>query len=110
MVSVHVRRKGFMDFFQETDADIFCIQETKMQEGQLELDTPGYRSTGIMRRKKVIRGSNIYQAGTNQRKLRTWNRGARPGRACDRVGLKIFTLLPCIHQTPRASLQDWIIV
>ena len=33
--------KGFMDFFQETDADIFCIQETKMQEGQLELDTPG---------------------------------------------------------------------
>ena len=29
--------KGFMDFFQETDADIFCIQETKMQEGQLEL-------------------------------------------------------------------------
>ena len=34
--------KGFMDFFQETDADIFCIQETKMQEGQHELDTPGY--------------------------------------------------------------------
>ena len=35
-------QKGFMDFFQEADADIFCIQETKMQEGQLVLDIPGY--------------------------------------------------------------------
>ena len=51
--------KGFMDFFQETDADIFCIQETKMQEGQLELDT------GIMRRKKVIRGQQ-YLPSRNQ--------------------------------------------
>ena len=57
--------KGFMDFFQETDADIFCIQETKMQEGQLELDTPGYHSTGIMRRKKVIRGQQ-YLPSRNQ--------------------------------------------
>lgn len=29
-------QKGFMDFFNEIDADIFCIQETKMQPGQLE--------------------------------------------------------------------------
>ena len=34
--------KGFMDFFQEIDADIFCIQETKMQEGQAEVEFPGY--------------------------------------------------------------------
>ena len=34
--------KGFMDFFNEIDADIFCIQESKMQEGQLVLDMPGY--------------------------------------------------------------------
>ena len=34
--------KGFMDFFQEIDADIFCIQETKMQPGQLDIVTPGY--------------------------------------------------------------------
>ena len=33
-------QKGFMDFFYEIDADIFCIQESKMQAGQLELDTP----------------------------------------------------------------------
>ena len=35
--------KGFLDFFQTADADFFCLQETKMQQGQLELDLPGYR-------------------------------------------------------------------
>ena len=35
-------QKGFMDFFKEIDADVFCIQETKMQPGQLEIETPGY--------------------------------------------------------------------
>ena len=34
-------QKGFMDFFQEIDADIFCIQVSKMQAGQLVLDTAG---------------------------------------------------------------------
>ena len=34
--------KGFMDFFNDMDADVFCLQETKMQEGQLELDFDGY--------------------------------------------------------------------
>ena len=69
--------KGFMDFFQETDADIFCIQETKMQEGQLELDTTGISSVlELCEEKRLFRDSNIYQTGTNQCKLRTWNRGA----------------------------------
>ncbi len=34
--------KGFLDFFQKADADIFCIQETKMQQEQAELELPGY--------------------------------------------------------------------
>ena len=34
--------KGFMDFFKQIDADIFCLQETKMQEGQAELIHEGY--------------------------------------------------------------------
>ena len=37
-----VYKKGFMDFFNSIDADVFCIQETKMQEGQIELDLKGY--------------------------------------------------------------------
>ena len=35
--------KGFMDFFHEADADAFCLQETKLQEGQISLDLPGYK-------------------------------------------------------------------
>ena len=34
--------KGFMDFFKEIDADIFCIQETKMQEGQANIELDEY--------------------------------------------------------------------
>lgn len=35
-------KKGFLDYFHEMDADIFCIQETKLQAGQIELDLEGY--------------------------------------------------------------------
>ena len=34
--------KGFMDFFNEADADVFCIKESKLQEGQIHLDLRGY--------------------------------------------------------------------
>ncbi|MBR5290067.1 MAG: exodeoxyribonuclease III [Erysipelotrichaceae bacterium] len=37
-----VLNKGFMEFFNEIDADVVCLQETKMQPGQVELDMPGY--------------------------------------------------------------------
>ena len=39
-------KKGFEDFFREADADIFCIQESKCQAGQVELDLPGYEQIG----------------------------------------------------------------
>ena len=35
-------QKGFLDFFHEADADIFCVQETKLQEGQIQLELEGY--------------------------------------------------------------------
>ena len=35
-------QKGFIEFFQKEDADFFCLQETKLQEGQIDLDLPGY--------------------------------------------------------------------
>ena len=35
-------QKGFLDFFKEIDADVFCLQETKLQEGQIDLDLEGY--------------------------------------------------------------------
>lgn len=35
--------KGFMDFFTEANADIFCLQETKLQQSQVEIELPGYQ-------------------------------------------------------------------
>ncbi len=52
--------KGFMDFFQEADADIFCIQESKLQEGQIELDTPGYEQYWNYAEKKGYSGTAIF--------------------------------------------------
>lgn len=53
-------QKGFLDFFNEVDADIFCIQESKMQEGQLELDLPGYYQYWNYAEKKGYSGTAIF--------------------------------------------------
>ncbi|MBQ1286333.1 MAG: exodeoxyribonuclease III [Lachnospiraceae bacterium] len=52
--------KGFMDFFNAIDADIFCLQETKMQEGQLELDLPGYYQYWNYAEKKGYSGTALF--------------------------------------------------
>ena len=46
--------------FREADADIFCIQETKMQEGQLELDLPGYHQYWNYAVKKGYSGTAVF--------------------------------------------------
>lgn len=53
-------QKGFMDFFNKEDADIFCIQESKMQEGQLELDMPGYYQYWNYAERKGYSGTAIF--------------------------------------------------
>ena len=52
--------KGFMDFFNEIDADIFCLQETKMQEGQLDLELPGYYQYWNSAEKKGYSGTALF--------------------------------------------------
>ncbi len=52
--------KGFMDFFREVDADIFCLQETKLQEGQINLDLPGYYQYWNYAEKKGYSGTAIF--------------------------------------------------
>ena len=49
-----MRPERFLDFFNSIDADFFCIQESKLQVGQIDLDLPGYHQTGITLRKKAI--------------------------------------------------------
>ena len=53
-------QKGFMDFFQASDADFFCLQETKLQPGQLELDTPSYSQYWNYAQKKGYSGTAIF--------------------------------------------------
>ena len=52
--------KGFMDFFREIDADLFCVQETKLQEGQISLETPGYVQYFNSAEKKGYSGTAIF--------------------------------------------------
>jgi exodeoxyribonuclease-3 len=52
--------KGFLEFFKEADADIFCIQESKMQAGQLELDLPGYYQYWNYAEKKGYSGTAVF--------------------------------------------------
>ena len=52
--------KGFMDFFNEADADIFCVQETKLQEGQIEMDLPGYHQYWNYAEKKGYSGTAMF--------------------------------------------------
>ena len=52
--------KGFLDFFDSADADFFCLQETKLQAGQLELDLRGYHQYWSYAEKKGYSGTAIF--------------------------------------------------
>ena len=52
--------KNFMEFFNETDADCFCLQETKLQEGQIEMNLPGYYQYWCYADKKGYSGTAIF--------------------------------------------------
>ena len=52
--------KGFLEYFREMDADFFCLQETKLQEGQINLDLPGYRQFWNYAQKKGYSGTAIF--------------------------------------------------
>lgn len=52
--------KGFLDYFQEADADIFCLQETKLQAGQIDLDLPGYYQYWNYAEKKGYSGTAVF--------------------------------------------------
>lgn len=53
-------QKGFLDYFKEADADIFCLQETKLQEGQIELELPGYEQYWNYAQKKGYSGTAVF--------------------------------------------------
>lgn len=53
-------QKGFLDYFKEVDADIFCVQETKLQEGQIDLKLDGYYDYWNYAEKKGYSGTAIF--------------------------------------------------
>ena len=59
-----VMKKGFEDVFWNLDADFFCLQETKLQEGQLKLDLPGYEQYWNYAEKKGYSGTAIFTKHT----------------------------------------------
>ena len=52
--------KNFMEEFEKLDADIFCLQETKLQEGQIDLELPGYQQYWNYAKKKGYSGTAIF--------------------------------------------------
>lgn len=52
--------KGFPDFFKDVDADVFCLQETKLQEGQITMDLPGYHQYWNYAEKKGYSGTAVF--------------------------------------------------
>ncbi len=53
-------QKGFLEYFREADADVFCIQESKLQEGQVDLKIPGYHQYWNYAEKKGYSGVAIF--------------------------------------------------
>ena len=52
--------KGFVDFFKLMDADIFCVQETKLQQGEIALDLPGYNEYWNYAERKGYSGTAVF--------------------------------------------------
>lgn len=55
-----VMKKGFLDIFQALDADVFCLQETKLQAGQIDLELPGYEQYWNYADRKGYSGTAIF--------------------------------------------------
>ncbi|MCD8132722.1 MAG: exodeoxyribonuclease III [Clostridiales bacterium] len=53
-------QKGFLDYFKSADADVFCVQETKLQEGQIHLDLEGYEQYWNYADRKGYSGTAVF--------------------------------------------------
>ena len=103
--------KGFLEYVKESDADIFCIQESKLQEGQIELDLPGYCQYWNYAEKKGYSGTAMF---TKEEPVSVFLRPGDPGstirRAC--VITAEFDRLLCSHllhaQLPGRFRSVWI--
>lgn len=103
--------KGFMDFFNEVDADVFCIQESKLQEGQIDLDLPGYHQYWNYAEKKAIPAQPCSQKKSlSLFPMALALRNMTMKAESSQLNSQSITLSPAILQTPKMVLPDWITV
>ena len=128
-------QKGFLDFFNEVDADFFCVQETKLQEGQIALGSPnGYRqilesvsrrqnyrrgrlplispatiSSGIMPKKKAIPALLFLQNTNHSLSLMaSASRSMTMRGVSSHWNTMLFIWLPVTLRIPRTNWQDFL--
>ncbi len=88
-------QKGFAEFFTASDADIFCIQESKLQEGQIDFAPEGYYAYWNYAQKRATRHCHFYQKGTSVGALWHWHFTARYRGTCDYAGIPGFYMVTC---------------
>ena len=96
--------KGFEESFQKLDGDIFCLQETKCQDGQVKIELPGYHQYWNYANRKGYSGTAIF---TKREPLSVfYGMGIEEH---DKEGRMITLEFPeqYIHLIPRVSFADW---
>ena len=102
-------QKGFLDFFNEVDADFFCVQETKLQEGQIALDLPATISSGITPKKKAIPALPFLQNTNHSLSLMaSASRSMTMRGVSSHWNTMLFIWLPVTLRIPRTNWQDFL--
>lgn len=102
--------KGFYDVLKESQADIFCVQETKMQEGQIELEKHGYFTYMNSAKKKGYSGTLVF----SKIEPLSYCYGINIENMIKKVGSSLwnidnFYLVNCYTPNSQKSLSVWII-
>lgn len=102
-------QNGFLDFFNEVDADFFCVQETKLQEGQIALDLPGYYQFWNYAEKKAIRALLFLQNTNHSLSLMaSASRSMTMRGVSSHWNTMLFIWLPVTLRIPRTNWQDFL--
>src|SRR5699024_11482074 len=97
---------GFMDYFRDVDADIFSVQEIKLQEGQIQLDLPGYYQYWNHAERKGYSGTAVF---TKKKPLDVqYGLNGEAEQAEGRILTLEFKDLMFIHQMHSEIWQDWM--
>ena len=81
-------KKGFEDTFNQLDADVFCIQETKMQPGQADFAPKAIPNIiNSAEKKGIFRHADLYPRKAPERLERHWGGSPQPRRPCHHTGI-----------------------